>query len=149
MADITEHPRYPLLNTLVNALITKIELAQADYFVEHSMYFQGIQVPDLQLNGTTDETVNWSVKPFYQDESYKDFDPTTFQQQFKIPFQIRIDQYVAPNGSGWILTIDLFIEGLGPDIYGFEGDHWAYRHNVGPKLPVHPPVWDVWHVVTE
>jgi hypothetical protein len=147
MADFNSHPRYAVVETLVQALITKVRIAEATYFTANHKYFQGIITPSTPQDGMTDATPNWAVKPTDQIESWKDFDSTTFKTQFKIPFQIRIDVYESPAGWGWILTIDVWKAGLGPDQFGTDGIHWKYQHHEGPEVLSGP--WDTWFILPE
>ena len=144
---ITAHPRYAMLMTLVNALIVKIQLAQASYFSVNQKFFQGIRIPEISLDGTTDTTVNWAVAPHDQAAAWKDFDGTTFKTAFKIPFNIRIDVYRAPTGWGWVLTVELWHAGMGPDAYGTDGDHWVYKHHEGPANQI--GYFDEWYIESD
>lgn len=143
MAQITEHPRYAVIQTRIDSFINTIHDAQALYFNEHGRYFQGITTPEEPQDGLTDANINWALKPHYQEESWKEFAPNVFRSNIKIPFQIRIDQYAAPNGFGWWLTIEVWIDGYGPDKFGEYGSHWYYQHHEGPQKP-DPEYLDCW-----
>ena len=143
MAKFNAHPRYAVIDTLVKALITKVSIAEATYFAANQAYFQGIVTPSSPTDGLTDATANWAVTPHDQVASWKDFDPSTFKTNFKIPFQIRIDVYESPIGWGWALTIEVWKSGLGPDEFGNDGNHWVYRHHEGPE---NYGLCDVWFI---
>jgi len=132
MADFTSHPRYAVINTLVQSLIQKVTIAQASYFAANRKYYQGIITPSDTVDGTADAGPNWAVKPTDQAESWKEFDAGTFRSNFKIPFQISIQVYQTSEGWGWLLMIEVWKAGLGTDDFGHEGNHWVYLHNNGP-----------------
>jgi hypothetical protein len=145
MAQMTEHPRYAVIDTLVKSLITKVRLAQAAYFTANQAYFQGIITPAAPQDGLVDATPNWAVAPTDQVASWKDFDPSTFKTNFKIPFQIAILVYSGSEGWGWLLMIDVWKSGLGPDERGHIGSHWYYQHYEGPE-ELNPLGFDRWLV---
>lgn len=133
MADFTEHPRYAQIHTRLLAFINAVHDAQADYFAVNSKFFQGILTPDTPQDGLTDADINWAIHPQTgQDASWKEFAPNVFKSNVKIPFQIAINTYDAPTGSGWILYIEIYIDGYGPDEFGNSGNHWVYVHHEGP-----------------
>lgn len=145
MAQFANHPRYALIDTLVKSLITKVQVAQATYFAANQAYFQGIITPSTIQSGDVDAIPNWNVAPSDQITSWRDFDPTTFKTNFKVPFQLRIDVYESPRGWGWILTIEVWKDGLGPDETGRLGNHWVYRHHDGPS-PFADAIFDKWYI---
>lgn len=147
-ADFTTHPRYAIIQTIIDSLIEKVRTAQANYFLVNNRYFQGLITPENPLDGLENISVSWLRKPIDQEASWYVFDPTTFKAKFDIPFQIRIDTYQSPRGHGWILVIDVWRSGLGVDDFGNSGDHWSYRHHEGPDSSVWG-ILDKWFVVVE
>ena len=66
------------------------------------------------LNHDTDVT----VKPTDQVHSWIDFDPVGYAALSKKRMRVRIDDYKAPLGDGWIIQIEFKYAGIGPDPYG-------------------------------
>ena len=142
---IQDHPNYAGLTTFVEALLTKIKNKQAEYFTEKKKYFQGIKTPATgKADGHTLMDIAYGLHPSDQDDSWYTFDSSNFKATTKLPAHICIDVYQSKRGWGWILTMDFYFPGIGPDAYGTDGDHWFYKHNAGPEL--REGVWDEWHI---
>jgi len=147
MADFIDHPNYAKVTTLTESVVASIADAQSDFFVIHGRYFQGLWLlGDVQVDGTTDETVINTSQPSDFDFSWRDFESTIFKNNLKIPINIRIDVYEHPTmGWGWIFRAEVFYEGLDPDAYGTYGDHWVYQHNSGTSVDA-SKIWDEWYI---
>ena len=145
MADITEHPFYGKLMTITNSFVNAIAAKQDEYFIANGRYFQGIRIPEGELDGTTDVSVNVNAKPHDQEETWAQFDKTLFKNNLKVPYNISIDVYEAPSGWGWILTGELWYDGLGPDSYGNNGSHWVFKHHEGP-MNLGFEILDEWYI---
>lgn len=147
-ADFASHPRYAQIVSKIDALMASIDAAEAAYFSVNDKYFQGILAPNFAVDGMTDVAVNWAVKPSDQLESWKEFAPTIFRNNTKVPFQIKIDVYQSQQGWGYFVTIEVWYDGLGPDQFGNYGSHWVYRHHVGPQQ-VDPTYLDTPFIMVE
>ena len=145
--SIQSHPKYALLQTFVDALIVKVRNKQADYFVAKGMYFQGIRTPIANCSGDTNEQMAYGLHPDRTSDSWNTFDPTNYKANTKIPANIRIDIYQSAAGHGWILTIELWKAGLGPDVYEHDGDHWVFRHHEGPEPQ--EGILDEWYIQSD
>ena len=143
----SDHPFYENLMTITANLISDIAAAQATYFATNGKYFQGIKTPTAPLDGVSEGTIDETAKPSDQLESWVDFAPQTFKKNSKVPYQIRVDVYEAPSGHGWIMTAELWYDGLGPDAYGNDGSHWVFRHHEGAATP--GGIYDEWYIVPE
>jgi len=149
MADFIDHPAYAKITTFTASIVGTIRTYQAQFFVTNGRYFQGLWLlgPTATPDGTTDETVINTSMPSDFPFTWKDFVPTIFKNTLKIPVNIRIDVYEAPNGWGWIFRADVWKAGLDPDAYGNYGDHWVYQHNEGPDDWGGP--LDIWFIQPE
>jgi len=147
-AGFAEHPNLAHLNTFTTSIIQKVDDDQAAFYATNGIYFRGLWLlgrDNLTVDGNTDLLVDNATNPDNFGFTWKDFDPALFKNNLKIPVNVKIDTYVAPEGAGWVLIAELYIDGLGPDAYGNEGTHWVYYHHVGPgELPYGP--FDEWHV---
>ena len=148
MAGFENHPNLAQLNTFTASIIKTVIQSQADFFVEHGRYFQGLWLlgDNVQVDGTTDESVINISHPYDQEYTWKDFNPAIFKNNLKIPVNVKIDVYESPEGWGWVLRAELWLEGLGPDAYGFESNHWVYKHVEGPNQNILCDVCDKWYV---
>ena len=136
----SDHPFYPTLMQITTNLISDIAAAQEAYFAAKLIaegkgrYFQGIKTPPGQSDGTGLDIIDENAKPTDQLEDWVTFAPQTFKKNSKVPYQIRVDNYKAPSGHGWIFTGELWYDGLGPDAYGNMGSHIVYRHHYGTEV---------------
>ena len=146
MADFIDHPQYAKISTFTASIVSQISAKQDVFFLVNGRYFQGLWLlgPDATPDGTTDETIIESTSPDDFGFTWRDFDSVVFKKNIKIPINIKIDVYQAPNGWGWIFTAEAYIAGFGPDAYGNEGDHWMYQHHEGPE--VHSGIFDEWYI---
>lgn len=142
-AQFTNHPRFSRIDTFVKASITKISIAEANFFAVHGRYFQGILTPDDEQHGMTDAEADWKKKPEDSDESWADFDPDFFKKTTTIPCQMEIGIYESPRGWGWVARYTVNYSGLGPDEFGNEFPRWIYQHHEGPA-PEDPNFVDRW-----
>lgn len=144
---IDRHPKWASNNRTQNFIVL-ITNRQAEYFAKNGKYFQGLRIPSTgALDGDAAAAINYGLKPTDQDDSWNTFAPNDFKASTRLRFHLAIDVYQHPEGMGWILTIDLFSPGLGPDNYGIDGDHWVYRHNHGPMSQ--SGIWDEWYIQPE
>jgi len=141
---ITDHQNYNSIMTLVNSLIIKIRNAQADYFVKRNQFFQGLRMPTMDCDGILSLDINYGLRPSDQTDSWNDFDKTNWKLGVKLPFNLSIDVYESPEGWGWIMAVEFWAEGFGPDKYGHDGNHWVYKHNEGPAGA--EGVFDDWYI---
>ena len=129
---ISDHPKYPQLLTFTAAFVESVRIKQAEYYITHGRYFQGLKTPVVAPDGNTNEKVGHGLKPHDQPESWNDFDAARFNNSTRVPYSIELNTYSGPSGDGWILRGELRIAGFGPDAYGTDGDTWVYQHNEGP-----------------
>ena len=141
------HPNLAHLNTFTVAIVQSLSDAQADFYSANGRYFQGLPLlGDQQPDGTADIRIDNASKPGDQDFSWHDFAPTIFKNNTKVPINVQIDVSESPDGWGWKLVGEIWIDGLGPDAYGNEGLHWMYIHYEGPAPDpdTHYDEWFVW-----
>jgi hypothetical protein len=100
-----------------------------------------------KLDGNIASDIPYGKKPSDQDDSWNEFAARDFKMDTKVPTHIQIDVYQAQNGWGWILVFDIWKQGLGPDNYGTDGNHWKFQHNEGPE--VREGIWDEWFIEPE
>lgn len=146
MADFIDHPAYAKITTFTASVVDTIRTYQNQFFVINGRYFQGLWLlGDTQADGTTDETVINTSMPSDFQISWRDFAPTVFKNNLKIPVNIRIDVYESPSGWGWIFRAEVWKAGIDPDAYGNYGDHWVYQYNEGPEVD-QSQIWDEWYI---
>jgi hypothetical protein len=144
MADFINHPMYAKVNTFVESVVQSIIDAQNDFFVVNGRYFQGLWLlGDVQVDGTTDETVINASSPSDFGFSWKEFS-TVFKNNLKIPVNIKIDVYESPRGWGWKSMVEVVYPGLDPDAYGNYGNRWVYQHHEGPDSQ--SGIFDEWYI---
>jgi len=148
MAGFENHPNLSQLNTFTQSMIQTITQNQADFFIEHGEYFHGPWVlgDDAIVDGTTEESADCTTKASNIDYSYRDLNPAIFKNNLKVPCNFVIEAYISPTGHGWRIKVELYMEGLGPDAYGVEGDRWVFQHNFGPEQDA-SQIWDEWFVL--
>ena len=149
--SITEHPSFGRINTMTAAFVASVAAKQAEYFIANSKYFQGIKIlgDGVQPDGTTDINMDATRKPSDQGESWSDFDSSTFKNNVKIPVQVSIDVFKAPDGWGWTMKIEVWKAGFGPDSYGSDGEHWMYRHEEKGGEVATGERLDEWYIMPE
>lgn len=148
IGDIIDHENFPIINTFTDDLVKTITNLQAAYFAQNQFYFQGIRIPATgNLDGITKGEINPALKPTDRDDSWLDFSSKDFAVGTKYPVHIQVDVYQSEDGHGWILIIDFYKEGIGPDKYGNSGEHWMYKHNEGPEG--FSGIWSDWFIVPE
>lgn len=146
---IQSHLNYTTLQTWVDQMILTLETAQASYFVKNQKFFQGLKIPNQgKMDGNDEALIDYGLHPDDQVDSWNTFESTKFKANVKFPCHLRLDVYEAPTGWGWVASFHLYISGLGPDLYGFDGDHWVYQHNEGPG-DVGRGIWDDWFIEEE
>jgi len=145
MAGFLNHPNFAKINTFTASVIGTIKTYQDQYFVTNGRYFQGLWLlGNQQVDGNTDVAVINTSAPSDQQVTWRDFAPTVFRNNLKIPVNVRIDVYQSPQGWGWVLVAECWIDGLGPDAFGNNGNHWVYNHSEGPSdIGL---VEDVWYI---
>ena len=149
--SITEHPSFGRISSMTAAFVASVAAKQADYFIANGAYFQGIKIlgDDAQPDGTTDVNMDATRKPSDQTDTWNDFDSATFKNNVKIPVQVSIDVFKAPDGWGWTMKIEIWKAGFAPDSYGNDGDHWTYRHQEKNGEAVSGGYLDEWHIIPE
>ncbi|MCK5015644.1 MAG: hypothetical protein KAS32_01115 [Candidatus Peribacteraceae bacterium] len=148
MADFIKHPMYAKISTFTASVVSQILNKQNEFFLVNGRYFQGLWLlGDTQVDGTTDETIIESNSPDDFNFTWRDFDSTVFKKNIKIPVNIKIDVYEAPDGWGWIFFAEVYIDGYDPDEFGTYGDHWIYRHHEGPEKI--NGIFDKWYIEIE
>lgn len=148
-AAFEDHPESQNIKTLTKSLITKVRNRQADYFAMHKRYFQGLKIPSVgDCDGVVGKFIDFGKRPSDQVHSWNDFDGTNFNQFMKLPVHIKVDVYETPDsGWGWMLTVEFKYDGLGPDKYGNDGDHWMYIHDEGGQMT--GGIYGDWFIKTE
>lgn len=103
-------------------ILKSIETAQNSYYQSHGRYFQGLPT-SKEIPITEIEPDNLNIKPYYQTEKWSDF----ILLPAKLPFQIEIHQYKAPNGAGYQIFIrdENSVRAYG---YGSEAESRTYEH---------------------
>jgi len=145
MSDFIDHPQYAKITAFTESVIGTIKTYQDQFFVTNGRYFQGLWLlGDREVDGTTDEPVINTSAPSDFPFTWKDFAPTIFKNNLKVPVNISISVYEAPTGWGWTFYAEVFYAGLGPDAYGTYGDHWVYQHNEGPEDYI--GIFDEWFI---
>ena len=146
-AAITDHPNWGQINAFQSSIVGMITGLQQAYYVIHGHYFQGLQTPVKavnELDGTEEVQIAYGLKPSDQEESWNDFSPNDFKQGTKFRIHVTIDVYSAPEGDGYIVTLEFNYPAIGPDSYGTEGNRWIYQHNEGPVS--YGGIWDEWFI---
>lgn len=139
------HPRYAQITTYTQSLCSAFDAKQSQWFAANNEYFQGISLTDLNPDGVTDVSADTTKHPTDHASSWRDFDPTIFTSNLSIPYNLRCDVYQSSLGWGYILTIEIWYSGIGPDAYSHDGNHWVYRHHVGPLQQ--SGIIDEWHII--
>lgn len=145
--SINDHPNWETINTFTKSIITTIKNKQSEYFTINKKFFQGSKIPSIKSDGLSLAAINYGTHPSDQEDSWFTFSPNNFKAEVKFPVNVSIDVYSSPRGLGWILIIELWQKGIGPDKYGVDGDHWRYRHNEGPEN--FSGVFNDWHIVKD
>ena len=126
-ADIVAHPNYQEIRSMVTVMSSIINGRQTAYFVQHGAYFQGCKIPSqIECTGSTSVAVDYGLHPDDQSDSWGTWLPDVFNETLRVPFNIQIDTLSSGTSKGYILTISLVKEGLGPDKYGNTGSIWYY-----------------------
>jgi hypothetical protein len=128
---------YPAILDAISArgdvLLTTLATLQAGYYATHSRYAQGLWThstcPTAGSPVTPDALTD---RPYYQSESWASFNAASILPA-TMHTRLRLDQYIGPNGAGYVLTQQTIVA----------GDKWEQSINVGPDA-----IFDVgWHVV--
>ena len=141
---IEDFPNYATLVTRTNTLVSRAITAQGIYFDANGYLFQGIAKPDTLPDGSTPEDFDVYAKPTDKPHTWNDFDPVGYAAISQKRMRVRIDDYKAPLGDGWIIQIEFRYAGIGPDPYGTDGDHWVYRYHEGAATP--GGIFDEWYI---
>lgn len=144
-AGITDLPSYPRIATLLDNYIGSVDVAQVDYFAANNKYFQGLDIVSGQPDGVKNGTSDTTKRPSDQEFSWLDFDPRVFAISLALPVNIKIDVYQSPLGWGYTLIFEFWRDGLSPDAYDNEGNHWVYMYHVGPN-PFPGAIYDEWFI---
>ena len=147
-AGITDLPSYPRIATLLDNYIISVDVAQVDYFDANNKYFQGLDLVSGQPDGVKNVKSDSTKKPSDQEFSWLDFDPKVFALSVALPVNIKMNVYESQEfGSGYRIIFEFWRDGLSPDAYGNEGNHWVYVYHVGPDPdPVPGAIYDEWFV---
>lgn len=111
--------------TLKPAIVSR----QNTYFSTHGRYFQGIAWGNIVPSDGSDAAPDLTRKPGYQLESWSDVFPGVFSATE--PSRMRIDQYVGPQGAGWVLCMEV----------GAAVDQYERCENFGPETRRTSVVW--------
>ena len=141
---VTAHPNYATLVNRTNTIVSRAITAQGIYLAANGHFFQGIAMPDTIPDGSIDVDTDVNVKPTDQVHSWLDFDPVGYAALSQKRMRVRIDVYDAPEGQGWVLTLEFRYAGIGPDAYGTDGDHWVYRYHEGAASP--SGIFEEWYI---
>jgi len=144
-AGITDLPSYPRIAALLDNYISSIEVAQDDFIAANNKYFQGLDIANGQPNGVNNVTADATKMPSDQEFSWLDFDPQVFAGSIALPVNIKVDVYESDLGWGYTLTFEFWRDGLSPDARGNVGNHWVYKHHVGPNS-VFGAINDEWYI---
>jgi hypothetical protein len=126
-ADITAHPNYQEIRSMVTIMSSIITGRQTAYFAQHGAYFQGCKIPSqIECNGSTSVAVDYGLHPDDQTDSWGTWLPNVFNDTLRVPFNIQIDTMALGANHGYIITFTLMRNGLGPDKYGNTGNIWYY-----------------------
>jgi hypothetical protein len=145
-AGITDLPSYPRIANLLDNYITSIDVAQVDYYAANDKYFQGLDLASGQPDGVTNVTFDTTKKPSDQEASWLDFDPRVFAASIALPVNIKMDVYESELGPGYTITFEFWRDGLSPDAYGNEGNHWVYKYHVGPDPIPAGAIYNEWFI---
>ena len=146
-AGITDLPSYPRIASLLYNYIISMDVAQADYFAANTKYFQGLGLVSGMPDGVTNVKADTTMKPSDQEVSWRDLDSKVFAASLALPVNIEMDVYDSPGvGWGYTITFEFWHDGLGPDAYGNEGNHWVYVYHVGPNPPETGAIYDDWFI---
>ena len=140
-AGITDLRSYPRIANLLDNYITSLDVAQVDYYAANNKYFQGLDLASGQPDGVTNVTFDTTTKPSDQEASWLDFDPRVFAASIALPVNIKIHV----NSLGYTLIFEFWRDGLSPDAFGNEGNHWVYVYHVGPN-PIPYAIYDEWYI---
>jgi hypothetical protein len=144
-AGFLNHPNWSNINTFTASIVQSISNSQAEFYAVNGRYFQGKWLlGDQQVDGTADVSVDNATSPSDFGFTWKDFNPVVFKNNLKIPVNVKIDVYESPDGWGWTLRAEAYVDGLDPDQYGNYGNHWVYIHHEGPKEA--DEIFDEWYV---
>ena len=125
------------LNTEAQTVFNDISARQDIYFAANGLYFQELaSVSDIPLYPASIEQNNLFSKPHYQKENWADLG---LPKKSSLPFQVKVNQYQAPNGYGWQAIFTLKKGGLvyeksqGAGVETIYRNHnWEkYEHSVG------------------
>ena len=96
-------------NALIEAVVAKADSFQETYFQNNGRYAQCIQNPTAIPADGAKVATDTLVKPFYQDEDWRDFG-------FTLPdtseVSIRIDTYDGPKGHDWCAVTTFIADGV-------------------------------------
>jgi hypothetical protein len=145
---IQDHPRFSTIQTWIDQVLINITNAQATYFAKNQKFFQGLKIPSQgKLDGNSEALIDYGLHPEDQTDSWNTFEKAKFKENVKFPCHLKLDVYESPRGWGWVVSFHLYVEGLGPDTYGNDGDHWVYQHNEGPSI--RSGIFDDWFILEE
>lgn len=150
MADMKDHPRWSRINTFTDSIVRTISDGQDAFYIKHKRYFQGLAIvgEGQKPDGNSEKAIRAFVRPNDFDFSWSQFDRTTFRGSFQVPFDFRVNVYQSSDGWGWIWKGEMWIDGLGPDAYGNDGDHWVYYYHEGPE-DLSGSILNEWHIEPE
>jgi len=150
MASFNDHPYHGQITSFTASIKGTVNGLEQAYFVREGEYFQGLWIlGDIgnAVDGTVEiPTVN-TRKNNDQNASWSDFGPALYKPGLTAPINYRTDRDVTPAGEhGYYLILEFYYDGLGPDDYGNDGNHWMHIHH-GGEAPANPfLIYDDWYI---
>lgn len=146
IAGFTDHPNIATLNSFSSSMVGTIGGLQQAYFVKYGVYFQGLWLlgDEAFPDGIEYLEAEYTRKPSDQADTWQNFGPALFKPGLSCPANVKIDVYESPDGWGYIVTLEIYYPGIGPDANGNDGDHWVYKHNEGPEA--RNGIFDEWYI---
>lgn len=133
-AEFKDHPNHGQITAFVSAMVGTVDGLQNAYFVRYDRYFQGLPLlGDSLPDGTEELPAQYSRHPSDQFDTWQDLGPAIFKPGLDIPINMHTNTYISPDGPGYNIIFEFYYNGLGPDEYGNDGNHWMYVHMVGPN----------------
>lgn len=110
------------IETSVRSRLGAIRQRQAEYLAQHGHYAQVLPTHSSEpVDGEDAAPDQLDAKPHYQAESAADLSPGISFETRRA--SLRIDQYIGPQGAGWVLTLRCRIN----------GEIWRLAINEGPE----------------
>lgn len=148
------HPNIINLNTLFESLKNVITTKQGSWGVLHEgELFQGLDLIDMDTEGLPNGVISLdtqtNVKPEDRNDSWTTFDSSTFVANLKLPANVSLKVKDTIQGWIWIMKMEFWYDGIGPDTGGRDGNHWIKQCYVGPVNPYPGAIFDTWYIQPE